>query len=149
MPDSKFDELKKRSLQRQRFKINLNEHETSIRKLMDLDVSLPVILEWLVEEKQIATTLPALRRFIRRTFGEPFYDSFTARNGWKKSKLQKITASSLVHRSHALATAEHGNGKAAESPAVSSSFESMLDGKQRDDFTKQYLPINPLFTKGK
>lgn len=90
MTDSEFDELKKRTVLRQRRKTNLVEYETAIKKLMDLDVSLPVILEWLVEEKKISTTLPALRRFVRRIFGA-FYDDFTVRNGWHKNKSKRIS----------------------------------------------------------
>lgn len=93
MTDSEFDKLQKLTLLRQRRKANLVEYETSIRKLMDLNVSLPVMLGWLVGEKKIATTLPALRRFVRRTFGEEFYDNFAARNGWKKKKREKTSSS--------------------------------------------------------
>lgn len=149
MTDSEFDELKQRTLQRQRRKTNLIEHETAIKKLMDLDVSLPVILEWLVGEKQIATTLPALRRFVNRSFGEVFYEEFTARNGWQKNKLQKTTTSARTVNTFVPIPARQRRGGEAEPPAVSSSVESMLDGKNRDDFTKQYLPINPLISKGK
>jgi hypothetical protein len=93
MSDSEFDELKKRTLLRQRRKANLVEHETAIKKLMEMNVSLPVVLEWLIEKKNITTTLPALRRFVRRSFGESFYDEFAARNGWQKKKLKKILSS--------------------------------------------------------
>lgn len=148
MANSEFEELKRKSLLRQRFKLNLFEFETSIKKLMDLDVSLPVILEWLVEEKKISTTLPALRRFIRRTFGDQFYDDFTVRNGWKKSKIQHDAQSAFRPRSKGSLSAGVGKRNVTESTAASS-FESMLDGKQRDDFTKQYLPLNPLINKGK
>lgn len=149
MTDSEFDELKQRTLLRQRRKTNLIEHETAIKKLMELDVSLPVILEWLVEEKQVATTLPALRRFVRRTFGEEFYNNFAARNGWQKNKLQKSTSSARVSKTPVPISAGQERGGETEIPVVISSVESMLDGKQREDFTKQYLPINPLLTKGK
>lgn len=148
MADSEFDELKRKSLRRQRFKVNLFEFETSIKKLMDLDVSLPVILEWLVEEKKVSTTLPALRRFVKRILGDHFYDSYTARNGWKKSKIQHGPQSRFRPSSKDSLSMGGGKGKVAESTAASS-FESMLDGKQRDDFTKQYLPLNPLINKGK
>lgn len=92
MTDSEFDELKKQTLLRQRQKTNLIEHETAIKKLLDLDVSLPVILEWLIEKKKIVTTLPALRRFVRRTFSEEFYDGFVVRNGWQKTKQEKSSS---------------------------------------------------------
>lgn len=92
MTNSEFDELKKQTLLRQRRKANLVEHEAAIKKLLDLDVSLPVILEWLIEKKKIGTTLPALRRFIRRTLGKVFYDDFLVRNGWQKTKQKKSSS---------------------------------------------------------
>lgn len=149
MTDSEFDELKQRTLLRQRRKTNLIEHEAAIKKLMDLDVSLPVILEWLVGEKQTATTLPALRRFVNRSFGEAFYEDFTSRNGWQKSKPQKTSPSARAGKTPVPIPAEQGIGGEVEPPVVIRSVESMLDGKHRDDFTKQYLPINPLISKGK
>lgn len=149
MTDSEFDELKQRTLQRQRRKTNLIEHEAAIKKLMDLDVSLPVILEWLVGEKQIVTTLPALRRFVNRSFGEAFYEEFTARNGWQKTKPQKTFPSARVGKTPVPIHAGQERGGEAEMSGVTRSVESMLDGKRRDDFTKQYLPINPLISKGK
>jgi hypothetical protein len=99
MTDSEFDELKKRTVLRQRRKTNLVEYETAIKKLMDLDVSLPVILEWLVQEKKIATTLPALRRFVIRTFSDGFYDEFTVRNGWQKNKSKRVSHISQANES--------------------------------------------------
>lgn len=93
MSDSEFDELKRKTLLRQRRKGNLDELETAIKKLMGMNVSLPVVLEWLIEEKNIATTLPALRRFVRRSFGEAFYDEFAVRNGWQKKKREKHLSS--------------------------------------------------------
>jgi hypothetical protein len=88
MTTEEFIELQTRTLLRQKRKINLNEHEISIKTLMELNVSLPIILDWL-EEKKILTTLPALRRFIKRTFGEKFYNDFVFRNGWQKTKQGK------------------------------------------------------------
>jgi hypothetical protein len=89
MSDSEFDELKNQTLLRQRRKTNLVEYESAIKKLVGMDVSLPVILEWLVKKNNIATTLPALRRFVRRSFGELLYDEFMTRNGWQKKKREK------------------------------------------------------------
>lgn len=93
MTDIDFVGLQKRTLLRQRRKTNLVEHQTSIKKLMDLNVSLPVMLEWLLGEKKIDTTLPALRRFVRREFGDEFYNNFVARNGWQKAKHEKSLSS--------------------------------------------------------
>jgi hypothetical protein len=149
MTDSEFDELKKRTVLRQRRKTNMVEYQTAIKQLMDLDVSLPVILEWLIEEKKIATTLPALRRFVIRIFGGQVYGDFVTRNGWQKRKSQTKSQSVLADKASIPTSERQEKSNEAEVPVVSSSFESMLDGKQRDDFTKQYLPINPLFKKGK
>lgn len=96
MTEIDFDGLQKRTLLRQRRKTNLVEHQASIKKLMDLDVSLPVMLEWLLNEKKVETTLPALRRFVRKTFGEEFYNNFAARNGWQKSKHEKSSSSARM-----------------------------------------------------
>lgn len=93
MTDIDFNGLQKRTLLRQRRKTNLVEHQISIKKLMDLNVSLPVMLEWLLEEKKVDTTLPALRRFVRREFGDEFYNNFVARNGWQKAKHEKSLSS--------------------------------------------------------
>jgi len=99
MPTKEFVELQTLTLLRQKRKTNLDEHETSIKTLMELNVSLPIILDWL-EEKKISTTLPALRRFIRRMFGEAFYDDFVFRNGWQKTKRgQNQSAKSSAERS--------------------------------------------------
>lgn len=92
MTETEFDALKKLTLLRQRQKTNLVEHEIAIKKLLDLDVSLPVILEWLVGKYKVETTLPALRRFIRRTLGKVFYDDFLVRNGWQKTKQEKSSS---------------------------------------------------------
>ena len=70
---------------RQRRKTDLAEFNVTLREMMELNISLPVILGWLEKQGQ-ATTLPALRRYIRRVFGEAFYDEFLVRNGWQRTK---------------------------------------------------------------
>lgn len=86
MTEIELEELKVKSLLRQRQKTNLVEHQVAILKMMELDISLPVVLDWLVAKKSICTTLPALRRFVKKAFGQKFYDEFTNRNGWQKNK---------------------------------------------------------------
>ena len=78
-------ELKAQATQRQRLKTDLAEFEPAIRKMMEVDISLPLVLGWL-EKKGKTTTLPALRRYIKNAFGEKFYTDFVSRNGWQKSK---------------------------------------------------------------
>ena len=93
MTTEEFIELQTRTLLRQKRKTNLFEHESSIKSLMELNVSLPVILEWLLGTKNISTTLPALRRFVKKVFGESFYGDFVLRNGWQKTKHGKHPSS--------------------------------------------------------
>lgn len=85
MDDEDFDHLKTRALSRKRIKTNLIEHRETIKKMMDADISLPLIFEWLTERK-VETALTTLRRFVKKTFGETFYVDFSSRNGWQKSK---------------------------------------------------------------
>lgn len=78
-------ELQAQATQRQRTKTDLRGFEPAIKKMMELDISLPLVLGWL-EKKGKTTTLPALRRYVRNAFGEDFYNDFARRNGWKKTK---------------------------------------------------------------
>lgn len=85
---SELKKLLEEKLRRRRKKTDLSQFDGNLREMMDLDISLPVILDWLISKGQI-TTLPALRRYVRRVFGEEFYDDFTERNGWMKRKQEK------------------------------------------------------------
>lgn len=85
LDDAELEELKAQATQRQRVKTDLYEYSDALRKMMEADISLPLILGWL-EKRGKTTTLPALRRYVRKTFGEEFYQAFTTRNGWQKSK---------------------------------------------------------------
>ncbi len=78
-------ELKAQATKRQRVKTDLAEYSDALLKMMEADISLPLMLGWL-EKRGKTTTLPALRRYVRKTFGEGFYQEFTTRNGWQKSK---------------------------------------------------------------
>lgn len=82
---TELDELLLETQRRQRRKTDLAEFDSSLKKMMDLDISLPVILEWL-EKKGEKTSLPALRRYVIRIFGDEFYSDFMRRNGWLKKK---------------------------------------------------------------
>lgn len=85
MQDLDLDNLKTKALSRKRIKTNLIEHQGSIKRMIDADISLPLIFEWLTENK-VETALTTLRRFVKKTFGESFYDDFARRNGWQKNK---------------------------------------------------------------
>lgn len=84
MPDKELEELMRETQRRKRLKTDLSEFEPSLKEMMDLNISLPVMLDWL-ERKGVTTTLPALRRYVKRVFGEDFYNDFAKRNGWLKT----------------------------------------------------------------
>lgn len=82
--------------ERRRLKTDLSAFDTYLKEMLDLNISLPVMMEWLLKEKQTTTTLPALRRYVRRVFGDDFYQAFLIRNGWQKrpreaSSIRKLT----------------------------------------------------------
>lgn len=83
--EKELAELQAQAALRQRIKTDLAEFEAAIKKMMELDISLPLVLTWL-EKKGKITTLPALRRYVRKAFGEGFYENFASRNGWQKTK---------------------------------------------------------------
>jgi len=85
MQDFDFYNLKIKALARKRIKTNLIEHHELIKKMMDADISLPLIFDWL-KENEVETALTTLRRFVKKTFGEGFYEDFSMRNGWQKNK---------------------------------------------------------------
>jgi len=85
MHDVEFDQLKAKAASRKRIKTNLIAHYELIKRMLDADISLPLIFEWLAENG-VETTLTTLRRFVKRTYGEAFYDDFSKRNGWHKKK---------------------------------------------------------------
>ena len=91
MNESELQQLLDETQRRQRRKTDLTEFEPAIKEMMDANVSLPVLLSWL-EKKGKVTTLPALRRYVRRVFGEDFYDEFVKRNGWQRTKELKQAA---------------------------------------------------------
>lgn len=80
---------------RQRRTTDLSKFDTQIKEMMGLNISLPVILEWL-EKKGNKTTLPALRRYVKRVFGDNHYAEFMKRNGWLKTKHGKPIERQLV-----------------------------------------------------
>lgn len=93
MDEKDLDELIKETQRRQRRKTDLSAYKAKLKEMLDLDISLPVILGWITKEEadKKFTTLPALRRYVVRTFGEGFYHDFMKRNGWLKTK-SKITS---------------------------------------------------------
>lgn len=64
-----------------------------IREMMENNISLPLINEWL-GKKEVAgvhpvVTLQTLRNFVVRELGEAFYADYCNRNGWAKSTQQR------------------------------------------------------------
>lgn len=85
MDKEKLLELIDETRRRQRLKTDLAEFDEQMKEMMDLNISLPVVLGWL-EKQGKKTTLPALRRYVKRVFGDAYYDDFVRRNGWLKTK---------------------------------------------------------------
>lgn len=83
-----LDELLVEARKRQRKKTDLLDFEPQLKEMMRLNISLPIILGWLEKEDK-KTTLPALRRYVKKAFGEDHYEEFTKRNGWMKVKVEK------------------------------------------------------------
>jgi len=83
-----LNELLAEARKRQRKKTDLLDFEPQIKEMMRLNISLPIILGWLEKEDK-KTTLPALRRYVKKAFGEDHYEDFTRRNGWMKVKAEK------------------------------------------------------------
>ena len=85
-----LDELIKETQRRQRRRTDLSAYNEKLKEMLDLNISLPVVLDWLAKQETV-TTLPALRRYVVRTFGENFYHDFLKRNGWLKTKSQQFS----------------------------------------------------------
>lgn len=81
---------------RRQKRTDLSEFTSQIQELMRLDISLPVLLDWL-ERKGRKMTLTALRRYVVRTYGEEHYRIYVNRNGWKKTKLSATNESALIN----------------------------------------------------
>ena len=92
MATNELDELLNETRRRQRIKTDLSDFSDRLREMMRLNISLPVMLEWLETQKK-TTTLPALRRYVRRVFGDAHYEDFVRRNGWLKTKKSKVKGS--------------------------------------------------------
>ena len=85
MEKKTIEALVEKTQKRQRRTTDLTQFDPTLKEMMTANISLPVILEWLEGQNKV-TTLPALRRYIRRVFGEDFYDNFLVRNGWHRTK---------------------------------------------------------------
>lgn len=57
----------------------------TIKAMLDADVSLPLVRDWLEEDKQVKITLRTLRLFVLRQLGEEFYKDYCLRNGWQRT----------------------------------------------------------------
>ncbi|MDD2845112.1 MAG: hypothetical protein PHT57_09175 [Rhodoferax sp.] len=103
-----LDELIKETQRRQRKKTDLSAYNNKLKEMLDLNISLPVILDWIIKEEKNEkyTTLPALRRYVVRTFGEGFYHDFMKRNGWLKTKSKNTLQNDQMPEDKYLTTTE-------------------------------------------
>ena len=61
-------------------------HLDSIKTMIGLNISLPLIKGWLDDKHKVVITLQTLRSFVVRTLGEDVYEDYCKRNGWAKTK---------------------------------------------------------------
>lgn len=54
--------------------------------MIENDVSLPFILNWLIEKKGEKLVLRTLRKYVVFKIGRPAYEKYLKRNGWFKTK---------------------------------------------------------------
>lgn len=66
--------------------IALGEYRETIVKLMNLNVQLNLIRDWLVEKQGEQLVVNTLRKYIVRNIGREFYDEYLKRNGWTKTR---------------------------------------------------------------
>ena len=64
--------------------LELAAHRDTIVKAMQRDIPLPVLLDWLQENRDIAVVLNTLRKYVVKKIGRDFYDEYLRRNGWSK-----------------------------------------------------------------
>lgn len=90
----------------------LEEHKETIVKAIERDISLPVLLEWLIQNRDLVVSLNTLRKFVTKTIGQEKYDDYLKRNHWernraqgyparKKSQGDKRSSSTSVHQERA------------------------------------------------
>ncbi|OTP72166.1 hypothetical protein [Caballeronia sordidicola] len=60
-----------------------------IKKLMEADIALTVIRDWLDEKKGVSVVLNTLRKFVIFHIGRETYDAYLLRNGWAKNIHEK------------------------------------------------------------
>ena len=133
MLKAELEQLILETKRRQRRKTNLAEFDEALKEMMAVDISLPVMLDWL-SRNGATTTLPALRRYIRRVFGENHYDDFVNRNGWQRTK-------DVSERSAASAVGKIGKAKVFDASdvkrssnvdAVKAAIHSSIDTSEFD-----------------
>ena len=115
MLESEIDQLLTETLRRQRRKTDLSEFDGPLKEMMEANISLPVMLDWLKKKGEV-TTLPALRRYVRRVFGDDYYDDFVKRNGWHRNKENPKPPT----------RGEGGNGVATEAATEAKSEEKKI-----------------------
>lgn len=81
------DLLKLKAQQKSRARSHLiAPYSSTIKEMIDLDISLPLIKGWLKDKKGVAITLQTLRNFVIRDVGDQYYEAYCKRNGWMKTK---------------------------------------------------------------
>lgn len=98
----------------------LADRKDSILELMRLNVSLPLILEWLNKNGE-EIVLNTLRKFVIYEIGRDNYDDYLKRNGWYKARRQsnKTTAKPPI-----AATGKGLDLKSGATPLPTTSFSS-------------------------
>lgn len=83
-------ELIRRSLQQRGGKpakyVRLEKHRDVIVQLMNNNIQLTLILEWLKKTQGEQLVLNTLRKYIKRNIGHDVYDEYLTRNGWLKTR---------------------------------------------------------------
>jgi hypothetical protein len=83
-----------------------------IQKLLNADVALTVIRDWLEEKQNIKVVLNTLRKFVVLHIGRETYDLYLRRNGWAKNIHEKRTSQLKLGHSVKVASASPNVGDA-------------------------------------
>jgi hypothetical protein len=69
-----------------------------LKEMMAVDISLPSILGWLKEKKDVAVSLKTLRKFVELEFGDEHYLEYCKRNGWARLTQNDTAPESLKYK---------------------------------------------------
>jgi hypothetical protein len=142
MKESEFQRLIKLSHERRGDKASkyplLEPALADIQKLVDADVALTVIRDWLEEKQNIKVVLNTLRKFVVLHIGRDTYDLYLRRNGWTKSVRKTIVG----NRADPLSTdVKHRSAVWADKPLSTDSRAENQLGRQmtKSAFPKEVL----------